>query len=180
MDFLCHYDSPFGGITLGSDGEALIGVWFDGQRYFGDAFVDEPRRRALPIFDDVRRWLDDYFAGNRPVREFPITMRTTPFRRVVWELMAEIGYGETRTYGELARAAASRLGKPIVSAQAVGGAVGRNSFSIVIPCHRVVGSGRRLVGYAAGLEIKARLLAHEDVDVQEFSPEINVEFPSFQ
>lgn len=156
MDYAAHYDSPLGGITLGSDGTVLIGLWFDGQKHFGSTFGTQAAIPAeLPIFDETRRWLDAYFSGNKPDCAPLMSLRGTAFLQCVWTGLQTIPYGQTVTYGELAR----RLG--IRSAQAVGGAVGRNSISIIVPCHRVVGAGGNLTGYAGGLDRKRKLLQLE-------------------
>ena len=165
MDYTWHYDSPLGGITLASDGEALIGLWFDGQKHFAGALAPEHEEKRLPIFDDACRWLDIYFSGRVPDFTPKLNMRATAFRRKVWEILLTIPYGKTMTYGEIA----ARLGggeceggdSKRASARAVGGAVGHNPISLIIPCHRVVGCDGRLTGYAAGLDRKAALLRME-------------------
>ena len=155
MDYTARYDSPLGGITLASDGAALTGLWFDGQKYFADTLAPEHEERALSVFDPVHRWLDIYFSGRDPGFIPPLMMRGSGFRKAVWEVLLTIPFGRTMTYGEIARC----LG--CMSAQAVGGAVGHNSISLIIPCHRVVGSNGSLTGYAGGIERKARLLKME-------------------
>ena len=155
MDYTARYDSPLGGITLASDGEALTGLWFDGQKYFADTLAPEHEERALSVFDPVHRWLDIYFSGRDPGFIPPLMMRGSGFRKAVWEVLLTIPFGRTMTYGEIARC----LG--CMSAQAVGGAVGHNSISLIIPCHRVVGSNGILTGYAGGIERKIRLLRME-------------------
>ena len=162
MDYTHHCTSPLGGITLASDGENLIGLWFDGQKYFADGLDPRHAEWPLPVFDLAERWLDIYFSGKEPGFTPPLRMRTTPFRKAVWEALLTIPYGQTVTYGEIAR----RLGMPRMSAQAVGGAVGRNAISIIIPCHRVVGANGSLTGYAGGIERKTQLLALERADVR--------------
>ena len=169
--YTAHYDSPLGGITLASDGEALVGLWFDGQKYFADAIVgqsvtDNP---SLPVFADTRRWLDLYFSGMQPDFTPRLRMLTTPFRQAVWEIMLTIPYGKTMTYGEIAKHIAGQKGIPQMSAQAVGGAVGHNSISLIIPCHRVVGTNGSLTGYAGGIAKKVRLLQLESTDMSRFS-----------
>lgn len=159
MDYIAHYTSPLGGITLASDGQALTGLWFDGQKYFGASLSGERQEKELPVFDRAAEWLDLYFSGRAPEFTPPLALRTTPFRRAVWELLLTIPYGQTTTYGRLAAQIAQKRGG--MSAQAVGGAVGHNPISLIIPCHRVLGSDGGLTGYAGGLEKKRRLLALE-------------------
>lgn len=161
MDYTWHYDSPLGGITLASDGEALIGLWFDGQKYFADALDKEHQEKQLPVFDDTCRWLDIYFSGKNPDFTPKLNMRTTAFRKKAWEIMLTIPFGQTMTYGEIAARIAREKGQNRMSAQAVGGAVGHNSFSLIIPCHRVVGTNGSLTGYAGGIDRKIRLLQME-------------------
>ena len=149
-----RYDSPLGEMVLASDGEALTGLWFVGQRRFPDELPQIGDVGALSVFRETARWLDGYFAGARADFTAALAPRGTPFSLAVWALLREIPYGETVTYGELA----CRLGS---SPRAVGGAVGRNPISIVVPCHRVVGTGGALTGYAGGLLRKRQLLALE-------------------
>lgn len=168
MEYIYHYDSPLGGITLASDGEKLNGLWFDGQKYFGKTLGREYEERELPIFEETAAWLSLYFAGRKPGSIPSLSMRATPFQRNVWEIMLSIPYGWTMTYREIAEKVAKRRGLAHMSAQAVGGAVAHNAISIIIPCHRVVGTGGSLTGYAGGLERKVKLLALEGVEVEEF------------
>ncbi|MCH5187508.1 MAG: methylated-DNA--[protein]-cysteine S-methyltransferase [Oscillospiraceae bacterium] len=152
--------SPVGELTLASDGESLTGLWIKGQKYFGGP--ERAEKTDLPIFRRTEEWLSRYFAGERPsTTELPLSPRGSEFRRIVWRLLCEIPYGEVTTYGELSRRAAKILGKETMAAQAIGGAVGHNPISIIIPCHRVLGSDGSLTGYAGGLHIKQRLLEHE-------------------
>ena len=158
MYYTCKYGSPLGGITLAGEGENLTGLWFDGQKYFADYLPKQHEERDLPVFVQVKRWLDIYFSGREPDFTPPLSMiGISPFRRRVWEIMLTIPYGRTSTYGEIAAQIAAETGK-LVSAQAVGGAVGHNSISLIIPCHRVVGADGSLTGYAGGLECKRTLL----------------------
>ena len=160
MDFTAHYQSPLGAITMASDGTRLVGLWFDGQRFYADSLTSAHcERPGLEIFADTRRWLDIYFSGRDPGFVPPLLMRTSAFRQRVWQEMLAIPFGCTATYGQIARRIAQ--GAAGVSAQAVGGAVGHNSISLIIPCHRVVASDGSLTGYAAGLERKAALLNME-------------------
>lgn len=156
MNHIAHYDSPLGGITLVSDGNALTGLFFDGQKHFGSTFGPPASLPAKPpVFDETRRWLDLYFSGREPDFTPPLLLQGTMFQQRVWAELLTIPYGQAMTYGELAR----RLG--VHSAQAVGGAVGRNPISIIVPCHRVVGSDGSLTGYAGGLDRKRALLQLE-------------------
>ena len=161
MEFTCRYASPLGGITLSSDGEALTGLWFDGQKYFAETLSPEREERSLPVFEEAARWLDIYFGGREPDFTPPLRPKGTAFRKAVWDVLLSIPYGQTVTYGEIAERLARQSGVPRMSAQAVGGAVGHNPISIIVPCHRVIGADGRLTGYAGGLERKARLLELE-------------------
>lgn len=161
MEYTQHYNSPLGGITLASDGTSLIGLWFDGQEYFADALEKEHEEKDLPVFVETRRWLDIYFSGRQPDFTPPLRMKTTPFRKMVWEIMLTIPFGETMTYGAIAVRIARQKGLRQMSARAIGSAVGHNSISLIIPCHRVVGSEGKLTGYAGGLDKKVKLLELE-------------------
>ena len=154
MDYVQHFASPLGGITLASDGQALTGLWFDGQAHFGATLTGAAQTRDLPVFAEAARWLALYFSGVQPDFTPPLRLRGTPFQRAVWEALRAIPYGQTLSYGALA----ARLGS---SARAVGGAVGRNPIALIVPCHRVVGADGSLTGYAGGLERKEWLLALE-------------------
>ena len=165
MDFTTHYMSPLGGITLASDGDAIVGLWFDGQKYFADALEENNEEAALPVFDDAKKWLDIYFEGKDPGFTPKLNLRTSPFRKRVWEIMLTIPFGKTMTYGEIAGIIAKERGASHMSAQAVGGAVGHNSISLIIPCHRVVGTNGSLTGYAGGIEKKLKLLTLEGTDM---------------
>ncbi len=161
MEYTNHFDSPLGGITLASDGEALTGLWFDGQKYFGATLTGEREEREFSVFQQAKQWLDIYFTGKDPGFIPPLLMKTTPFRKAVWKIMLEIPFGETMTYGEIAGKIAKEKGLKKMSARAVGGAVGHNAIALMIPCHRVVGTNGSLTGYAGGIEKKVRLLAME-------------------
>ena len=163
MDYNWHYDSPLGGITLASDGEALTGLWFDGQIYFADTMSDDSKKEELPIFVQTSHWLDSYFSGKEPDFTPRLKMNTTPFRKAVWEILLTIPFGKTMTYGEIAKRIAQNRGISQMAAQAIGGAVGHNSIALVIPCHRVVGSKGNLTGYAGGIDKKVKLLRLEGV-----------------
>lgn len=162
MDFTARYQSPLGGIVLASDGEALTGLWFDGQKHFAATLsANASENPDLPIFRQTRLWLDGYFSSEIPDFTPKLNMRGSTFRRQVWQKLFEIPYGHTATYGEIARAIARENGLERMSAQAVGNAVGHNPIALIIPCHRVLGSDGSLTGYAAGTDKKAFLLALE-------------------
>ncbi|MBR1690735.1 MAG: methylated-DNA--[Oscillibacter sp.] len=169
MEYTYHYASPLGAITLASDGESLTGLWFDGQKYFAATLSPDHREAALPVFDEAKHWLDTYFAGRAPAFTPKLAPKGTAFRRAVWQVLLTIPRGETRTYGEVGRAVAGQLDLSRMSAQAVGGAVGRNPISLLIPCHRVVGADGSLTGYAGGVEKKLRLLSLEGADLSALS-----------
>lgn len=168
MTYTYHYDSPLGGITLSSNGTELTGLWFDGQKYFGDILEENYEEKSLPIFEQTARWLDIYFSGKVPDFTPPLYMKTTPFRKAVWEIMLTIPSGKTMTYGEIADRIAKQKGLSKMSAQAVGGAVGHNSISLIIPCHRVVGTSGSLTGYSGGIAKKVQLLTLEKADMSSF------------
>lgn len=161
MEYIADYDSKLGKILLASDGDTLTGLWFYGQKYFAYTLSDEHEKRNLPVFDEVKCWLDDYFEGKKPGRRFEIAPKGTRFRQQVWQILLEIPYGEVTTYGEIARKAAKLKEIPTMSGQAVGGAVGHNPISIIIPCHRVIGANGSLTGYAGGVEKKEWMLQME-------------------
>ena len=162
MDHITHYCSPLGRMTLVSNGKELTGLWFEGQKYSSiaqDSIAHD--KDDLPVFQETIRWLDTYFGGEIPDFTPPIRMHGTVFRQMVWEILLTIPYGQTTTYGEIARRVAHEKKVPVMSAQAVGGAVGHNDIALIIPCHRVVGKNGSLTGYAAGLDKKAYLLKME-------------------
>jgi len=158
MIHTAHYTSPLGGITLTSDSMALTGLYFDGERDFPD--LSAVRKKDLPVFGEVLRWLDLYFAGKKPDFMPPLAPIGTPFQQAVWEILKTISYGETTSYGAIAKQLEKNTGRR-TAAQAVGGAVGRNPISILIPCHRVIGANGSLTGYAGGLDKKEYLLGLE-------------------
>ena len=161
MQYTDKYRSPLGEITLASDGDHLTGLWFDGQKYFAATLSAEHQESELPIFEQAKEWLDSYFMGKIPSFTPPIHLEDTPFRLAVWDLLSKIPYGEVVTYKELAGEIARQKGIPSMSTQAIGGAVGHNPISIIIPCHRVVGSDGSLTGYAGGIDKKRSLLTIE-------------------
>ena len=165
MTYIFHYHSPLGGITVSSNGNEITGLWFDGQKYFGDTLPDNYEEKTLLIFEETKRWLDIYFSGKAPDFTPPLKMETTAFRKAVWKIMLTVPFGQTMTYGEIADSIAKQRGLAKMSAQAVGGAVGHNSISLIIPCHRVVGANGSLTGYAGGIEKKVQLLIMEKADM---------------
>lgn len=158
MFYTFVYDSPLGKITMASDGTLLTGLWFDGQKYFADNIKGKQEEKRLPVFEKTAKWLDVYFSGKEPDFMPDILITGTPFRKRVAEIMLTIPYGKTMTYGEIASIIASEKGIEKMSARAVGGAVGHNSISIIIPCHRVVGANGSLTGYAGGIDKKIVLM----------------------
>lgn len=167
MFYKTDYNSPIGEITLGSDGKNIVGLWLDGQKYFADTVNDEMYPNDdLPVFKKAKNWLDRYFGGKKPkISELPLAPAGGEFRQEVWKILCEIPYGAVMTYGEIAQLIAQKQGLKCMSAQAVGGAVGHNPISIIIPCHRVVGTNGSLTGYAGGLDKKIKLLRFEGVDM---------------
>jgi methylated-DNA-[protein]-cysteine S-methyltransferase len=167
MHYFTTYHSPVGELTLACDGENLIGLWMEGQKYYGDALSEEAvERDDVPVFTQAKNWLDRYFAGQKPeASELSLAPAGGEFRQRVWDILRSIPYGEVVTYGEIAKRMAAHSGKSGQSAQAVGGAVGHNPISLIIPCHRVVGSNGSLTGYAGGIGAKVKLLELEGVDM---------------
>ena len=163
MVYTYLYFSPLGEITLSSNGESLTGLWFDGQKYFPHKLISESIEAELSLFTQTCNWLDIYFSGEVPDFTPSISIQTTPFRKSVYDILLTISYGQIMTYGEITNIIAKRKGIHRMSAQAVGGAVGHNPISIIIPCHRVVGADGRLTGYAGGLDKKIELLKLEKV-----------------
>ena len=164
MDYLDKFISPVGLITIASDGEALIGLWIDGQKYFEATLGATEERSDLPVFLETHAWLERYFQREDPGSLPPVNPRGTAFRQRVWKKLADIPYGQLTTYGGLCKLIEADTGAR-TSARAVGGAVGHNPISIILPCHRVIGSSGSLTGYAGGLEKKIALLKLEGVDV---------------
>lgn len=155
--FFTELASPLGMLLLASDGTALTGLYMNGQ-----PLPQWERRDDLGIFRAAGRWLEAYFRGQPgDPKEIPMKAEGTSFQKRVWELLLDIPYGQVRTYGSIARQLAEEMGKKHMSAQAVGQAAGKNPIGILIPCHRCVGAGDRLTGYAGGLENKLWLLRHE-------------------
>lgn len=165
MQYINYYSSPLGKITLASNGNELIGLWFEGQKYFGSTLNGEYKQKSLPVFEQTAKWLDIYFSGKNPNFTPPLFLSSTSFRNEVWKILLTIPYGKIMTYGEIAKLMAENRGVEKMSAQSVGGAVGHNPISIIVPCHRVVGTDGSLTGYAGGVDIKEKLLKFENVDM---------------
>lgn len=163
MQYISEYESPLGKILLAADAVGLAGVWFEGQKYFGRCLEAEREEREIPVLTQTKRWLDLYFSGKEPEISIPFHFIGTAFQKAVWEILCTIPYGQTMTYGEIAQILAKRRGAGHMSAQAVGGAVGHNGISILVPCHRVVGTNGSLTGYAGGIDRKVQLLTLEGV-----------------
>lgn len=158
------YPSPVGVLTLTCDESAIVGLWMENQKYYLGALKTPPLPGDTPLLRQAQKWLDAYFAGKAPSPDaLPLRPQGSDFQQAVWKLLLQIPYGKTVTYGQLAARIAQNRGVPAMSAQAIGGAVGKNPISIIIPCHRVLGSQGQLTGYAAGVEKKLWLLHHEGV-----------------
>ena len=155
------YESPLGEIVLAADEQGLTGLWFSGQKYFGLHLADDAVEGENESITAAKKWLDEYFAGQEPTTEVPLHYSGTDFQNEVWDILCEIPYGQTMTYGEIAQKMAKRRGKARMSSQAVGGAVGHNEISLIVPCHRVVGANGSLTGYAGGIDKKTALLKLE-------------------
>lgn len=165
MIFTGYFASPLGKLLLACDEFGLTGTWFEGQKYFAWTLSADRREAETPILAEAKRWLDIYFSGEKPDFLPPLHPEGSKFQQDVWNLLLEIPYGQTVTYGKLAQKLAERQNLPRMSAQAVGGAVGHNPISIFIPCHRVVGANGSLTGYAGGIDKKVRLLELEGANM---------------
>ena len=166
MQYISHYKSPLGNILLAADETGLTGIWFEGQKYFPLSISTELKEAEIPerkilLFERAKEWLDIYFSGRQPDFSLPLHVTGSVFQKEVWNILCSIPYGQTMTYGDIAKQLAAKRGIPHMSAQAVGGAVGRNKIAILIPCHRVIGANGSLTGYAGGIDKKEKLLALE-------------------
>lgn len=168
MHYKKYYESPIGQLAMTSDGKNITGLWLPNHEDFELKFNEKLFEAELIIFNKAVAWLDDYFLGNNPVIDFPLKAEGTEFRKQVWEILLDIPYGETITYGEIAKQMAQIRGKKTMSAQAIGGAVGNNPISIMIPCHRVVGKDGNLTGYGGGIDTKIELLKLEQMDMNAY------------
>lgn len=165
----CSYDSPVGELLFCSDSKGVAALWFAGRDKSYDDFARNGRFAAGGHNAAVKTWLDEYFSGHNPGFIPPLSLHGSGFSIKIWEMLLDIQFGKLTTYGELARMYAAKEGLAHMSAQAIGGAVGRNPVCIIIPCHRVVGAGNCLTGYREGLDRKAALLSFEGIDVSRFS-----------
>lgn len=163
MTYTCTIETPLGLMTAAAEGDALTGLWFNDQKYFPPGAERWTEAPDYPVFAALRDELERYFSGRGYSGNLKLAPQGTPFQRAVWEALARIPHGETATYGDIAREIARATGQGSMSAQAVGGAVGHNRISILIPCHRVVGANGALTGYAGGLHRKEALLRLEGV-----------------
>ena len=168
MHYLSHYESPLGTMTMAGDGDHLTGLLFDGQKYDRSTITDDAVVQPdLPVFTQTVQWLDAYFEGADPGFTPPIRIEGSDFRKMVTSIMLSIPFGTTSTYARIAAEVARRTGRKQMSAQAVGGAVGRNPITLIVPCHRVVASNGSLRGYAGGVDRKERLLKMEGVNMSD-------------
>lgn len=169
MYYQTTYNSPIGLMTLASDGDNIVGLWNEGQKYHGAKIAREMTKKDdLPLFAETKKWLDQYFLAKNPdISELPLAPIGGEFRQIVWRILTQIPYGEVITYGDIAKMVAVKMNKSTMSSQAVGGAVGHNPISIIIPCHRVVGANGSLTGYAGGIDLKVKLLELEGVDMSQ-------------
>lgn len=165
----CSYDSPVGELLFCSDSKGVAALWFAGRNKSYDDFARNGRFAAGGHNAAAKTWLDEYFSGHNPGFIPPLSLHGSGFSIKIWEMLLDIQFGKLTTYGELARMYAAKEGLAHMSAQAIGGAVGRNPVCIIIPCHRVVGAGNCLTGYREGLDRKAALLSFEGIDVSRFS-----------
>ena len=168
MQYTATYQSPMGELLLAADETGLTGLWFDEGKYFAGGLDPEHEKKELPVFEMAKRWLDIYFDGKEPDFTPAMHLIGSPFRLSIWERLLEIPYGKTVTYGELAKMVAEERGVERMAAQAVGGAVGHNPISIIVPCHRVIGANGSLTGYGGGLDKKEQLLALEGMGMSKW------------
>ena len=161
MQYISRYASPLGSVLLAADDIGLVGLWFEGQKYFAHGLAKTHEEKEIPLFATAKRWLDIYFSGQKPDFTPPLHLIGSEFRLAVWKILLEIPYGQMTTYKELAGRIAEQRGIKSMSAQAVGGAVGHNPISIIVPCHRVLGTDGSLTGYAGGIDKKISLLTLE-------------------
>lgn len=169
MQYKEYYDSPLGQILLVADDEGLVGLWFAKHKYKGHTMDPEAEIKETDAIAAAKKWLDQYFVGKEPEVAVPIHFIGSDFRKSVWEILKTIPYGQTVTYGEIAKLVGDARGVKKMASQAVGGAVGHNPVSIIVPCHRVVGANGSLIGYGGGIDKKVKLLELEGVDMAAFT-----------
>ncbi len=169
MDYIYKIPSPVGQLTMASDGQKLTGLWLEGQKYYAATLENQAETQKLPVFDLAKEWLDVYFAGKKPDFSVPLAPRGSTFRQAVWEILCTIPYGTVVTYGSIAQQLSDMESEGHTSARAVGGAVGHNPISIIVPCHRVVGANGSLTGYAGGIDKKIQLLKLEQAPLEKWS-----------
>ncbi len=160
-EFIQHFNSPLGPITIASNGDALTGLWFDGQKYDRATLGAEYTEKTCDVLEQTKQWLEEYFAGKKPKKFPPIQFVGTPFRQQVWNLLLEIPHGKTVTYGEISDMLKQIDPTSKACSRAIGGAVGHNPISIIVPCHRVMGADGKMTGYAGGVDKKIKLLELE-------------------
>ncbi|MDR0718975.1 MAG: methylated-DNA--[protein]-cysteine S-methyltransferase [Treponema sp.] len=163
MEYTHKIKSPVGMLTVSSDGKNICGLWIEGQKYFAKTLRKDVLEQNMPIFENVQKWLDIYFSGKEPDFMPPLMPKGSPFQKSVWNNLCKIPYGKTTTYGELAKQLEFENRDKRTSARAIGGAVGHNPISILIPCHRVIGKNGNLTGYAGGIDAKMTLLKLEGI-----------------
>lgn len=168
MKYTSHYTSPFGDILLAADDEGLTGLWFEGHRYYGDHLDPSHQDLETPAIQEAKNWLDTYFSGQNPKTTPPLHIIGSDFQKEICDIMLQIPFGQVRTYGDIAQEIAKKRGIKQMSSRAVGGAVGHNPVSIIVPCHRVVGANGNLTGYGGGIDRKIKLLTLEGVDMSQF------------
>lgn len=166
MEYIHVIKSPIGLLTVSSDGKNVSGLWIEGQKYFAKTLEKDFQKQNLPIFENVKKWLDIYFSGEEPNFRLSFILKGSQFQKAVWNILCKIPYGRTTTYGEIAEQFNFQSKDSHTSARAVGNAVGHNPISIIIPCHRVIGKNNSLVGYAGGINIKRNLLQMEGVEIK--------------
>lgn len=166
MNYVCMIPSPVGRLTVASDGLNVTGLWLEGQKYYAATLEESTVEQEIPVFYDVKHWLDTYFKGKQPDFSVPLAPAGSDFRKSVWKILCDIPYGKVTTYGSIAKQLEKESNGKQVSARAVGGAVGHNPISILIPCHRVVGSNNSLTGYAGGIDKKVQLLKLERAPIE--------------
>lgn len=164
-DYVTYYQSPIGEMMIASDGKYITGLWIQNQKYYASALEKEYCEEEVPVLKQAKEWLSSYFLGEEPVMDLPIAAKGSEFQQAVWNILCEIPYGQVMTYKEIAEKIAVQKGLHTMSAQAVGGAVGHNPISVLIPCHRVIGTDGSLTGYAGGIEKKRKLLELEGVRI---------------